>query len=46
MEQNLRKSKQSDADREAVEKKYEEMVKKYEAVKHELDATIKGIEDL
>jgi hypothetical protein len=46
VEQNFRKVKQADAEKEAVEKKFEDMLNKYNSVKSELDATIKGLEDL
>lgn len=45
-EQHFRKFKQAEADREATEKKLEEMLNKYNAVKSELDSTLKGLEDL
>jgi hypothetical protein len=46
VEQNFRNFKQAEADREATEKKLEEMLNKYNAVKSELESTLKGLEDL
>ena len=46
VEQNARMAKQYEAEKEAVEKKVEDMVAKYNVVKQELDQTLKGLEDL
>lgn len=46
VEQNARKAKQLEKEKEDLEKKFEEMVTKYNFVKQELDQTLKGLEDL
>jgi tropomyosin len=46
VEKNFRQVKQAEADRQAADKKFEEMLNKYNAIKAELDSTLKGLEDL
>jgi hypothetical protein len=46
VEQHFRKFKQAEADKDATEKKLDDMLNKYNAVKSELEATLKGLEEL
>jgi hypothetical protein len=46
VEKNFRQFKQAEADKLTADKKFDEMLNKYNGIKAELDSTLKGLEDL